>query len=188
MADKGKTDKFIFDQYLDNYYYSKVNSKRSLDTNDFDISFAKGLSLENGTTTVTNLTVELLSKKVGKYDIFVCGGGRKNKFLIDSLRNKILPLDDDIIVYPAHGAGSSCGKNLSKETFSTLGIQKKTNYALKENISKQKFISELLDGMPTPPRYFKENAMMNKQGYNSFDDVIRPVSYTHLTLPTKRIV
>jgi len=93
--------------------------------------------------------------------------------LFDSLRNKILPLDDDIIVYPAHGAGSSCGKNLSKETFSTLGIQKKTNYALRENMSKQEFISELLDGMPTPPRYFKENAMMNKQGYNSFDDVIR---------------
>ncbi len=89
LALAGKTDKFIFDQYLENYYYSNINSKRSLDTNDFDISFAKGLSLENGTTTVTNLTVELLSKKIGKYDIFVCGGGRKNKFLIDSLRNKI---------------------------------------------------------------------------------------------------
>ena len=79
----------IFDQYLDNYYYSKISSKRSLDTNDFDVSFAKGLSLENGTTTVTNLTAELLSKKVGKYDIFVCGGGRKNKFLINSLRKRI---------------------------------------------------------------------------------------------------
>ena len=93
--------------------------------------------------------------------------------LFDSLRNKILPLDDDIIVYPAHGAGSSCGKNLSKETFSTLGLQKKTNYALKENISKEEFISELLDGMPAPPKYFKENAMMNKQGYNSFDNVVK---------------
>ena len=93
--------------------------------------------------------------------------------LFESLRNKILPLDDDIIVYPAHGAGSSCGKNLSKETFSTLGLQKKTNYALRENMSKDEFISELLDGMPTPPKYFKENAMMNKQGYNSYDDVIQ---------------
>ena len=89
MADKGKTDKFIFDQYLDNYYYSKVNSKRSLDTNDFDISFAKGLSLENGTTTITDLTSELLSKKIGINDIYICGGGRKNKYLINSLKKKI---------------------------------------------------------------------------------------------------
>ncbi len=92
--------------------------------------------------------------------------------LFDSLRNKILPLDDDIIVYPAHGAGSSCGKNLSNETFSTLGLQKKTNYALRENMSKEEFVLELLDGMPLPPKYFKANAMMNKQGYNSFEDVI----------------
>ena len=92
--------------------------------------------------------------------------------LFDSLRNKIMPLDDDIIVYPAHGAGSSCGKNLSKETFSTLGVQKKTNYALRENMTKKEFVKELLDGMPIPPKYFKDNAMMNKLGYNSFDDVI----------------
>ena len=89
FARKGKTDKFIFDQYLDNYYYSKINTKRSLDTNDFDISFAKGLSLENGTTTITNLTSELLSKKIGVNDIYICGGGRKNKFLINSLKKKI---------------------------------------------------------------------------------------------------
>ena len=92
--------------------------------------------------------------------------------LFDSLRNKIMPLDDDIIVYPAHGAGSSCGKNLSKETFSTLGVQKKTNYALREDMTKKEFVKELLDGMPIPPKYFKDNAMMNKLGYNSFDDVI----------------
>ena len=98
LADKGKTDKFIFDQYLDNYYYSKVNSKRSLDTNDFDISFAKGLSLENGTTTITDLTSELLSKKIGINDIYICGGGRKNKYLINSLKkkikNKVFSIDD----------------------------------------------------------------------------------------------
>ena len=88
FADKGKIDKFIFDQYLENFYYSKINSKRSLDTNDFDISFAKGLSLENGTATITNLTSELLSKKVGNYDICVSGGGRKNKSLINSLKKK----------------------------------------------------------------------------------------------------
>jgi len=99
LADKGKIDKFIFDQYLDNYYYSKVNSKRSLDTNDFDISFAKGLSLENGTTTITDLTSELLSKKIGINDIYICGGGRKNKYLINSLKKKInnkLHLIDDL--------------------------------------------------------------------------------------------
>ncbi len=99
LADKGKTDKFIFDQYLDNYYYSKVNSKRSLDTNDFDISFAKGLSLENGSTTITNLTSELLSKKIGINDVYICGGGRKNKYLINSLKKKVnnkLHLIDDL--------------------------------------------------------------------------------------------
>ena len=92
--------------------------------------------------------------------------------LFDSLRNKIMPLDDEIIIYPAHGAGSSCGKNLSKETFSTLGNQKKTNYALREDMTKKEFVKELLDGMPLPPKYFKDNAMMNKLGYNSFEDVI----------------
>ena len=99
LAEKGKTDKFILDQYLENYYYSKINSKRSLDTNDFDISFAKGLSLENGTTTITDLTSELLSKKIGINDIYICGGGRKNKYLINSLKKKInnkLYLIDDL--------------------------------------------------------------------------------------------
>ena len=99
MAEKGTTDKFIFDQYLDNYYYSKITSKRSLDTNDFDVSFAKGLSLENGTATMTDLTSELLSKKIGNSDIFVCGGGRKNKSLMNQLKNKIknkLLLIDDL--------------------------------------------------------------------------------------------
>ncbi len=98
LADKGKTDKFIFNQYLDNFYYSKIKSKRSLDTNDFDISFAKGLSLESGTATITDLTSEILSKKIGNNDIYICGGGRKNKSLINSLKrkinNKILFIDD----------------------------------------------------------------------------------------------
>ena len=98
FAERGKTDKFIFNQYLDNYDFSKINSKKSLDINDFDISFAKGLSLENGTTTITDLTSELLSKKIGSNDIYICGGGRKNKFLINSLKskvkNKIFSIDD----------------------------------------------------------------------------------------------
>lgn len=92
--------------------------------------------------------------------------------LFESLRNKIMPLEDSILVYPAHGAGSSCGKNLSKETFSTLGEQKKSNYALREDITKDVFIEQLLDGMPPPPQYFQKNAILNKTGYKSFDKVI----------------
>ncbi len=89
FAERGKTDKFIFDQYLENYYYSKINSKISLDTNDFDISFAKGLSIENGAATITDITSELISKKIGTSDIYICGGGRNNNFLLKLLKRKI---------------------------------------------------------------------------------------------------
>ena len=91
--------------------------------------------------------------------------------LYDSLRNKIMTLPDDVIVYPAHGAGSACGKNMSKETFDTLGHQKQVNYAL-QNISKQAFIKELTTGILPPPQYFAKNAMLNKMGYDSIDDVM----------------
>ena len=91
--------------------------------------------------------------------------------LYESLRNKILPLPDDIIVYPAHGAGSSCGKNMSKETFDTLGNQKKVNYAL-QNISKNEFIAELTSGILPPPQYFVKNANLNMKGYKNFNDVM----------------
>jgi glyoxylase-like metal-dependent hydrolase (beta-lactamase superfamily II)/rhodanese-related sulfurtransferase len=91
--------------------------------------------------------------------------------LYDSLRNKILPLSDDLIVYPAHGAGSACGKNMSKETTDTLGNQKKTNYAL-QPMSKEEFIKEVLTGLTPPPSYFPQNVMMNIQGYDSIDDVL----------------
>lgn len=93
--------------------------------------------------------------------------------LYDSLRNKIMTLGDDIIVYPAHGAGSACGKNLSKETVGTIGEQKKTNYALRANMTKEEFVKEVLDGMPPPPQYFAKNAMLNKSGYEDFDSVLR---------------
>ena len=92
--------------------------------------------------------------------------------LYDSLRTKIMTLADDIIVYPAHGAGSACGKNLSKETVGTIGDQKKTNYALRANMTKAEFVKEVLDGMPPPPQYFAKNAMMNKTGYDAFDHVM----------------
>lgn len=90
--------------------------------------------------------------------------------LYDSLHNKILTLADDVIVYPAHGAGSACGKNMSKETFDTLGHQKEVNYALKAS-SKEQFIKEVTDGILPPPPYFAKNAAMNKGGYESIDDV-----------------
>lgn len=93
--------------------------------------------------------------------------------LFDSLRNKIMPLPDNIIVYPAHGAGSACGKNLSKETVGILGDQKKTNYALREDMTRDEFIEEVLDGMPPPPQYFAKNAMMNKSGYDAFENVLK---------------
>lgn len=92
--------------------------------------------------------------------------------LYDSLRNKIMPLPDNIIVYPSHGAGSSCGKNMSKETTDTLGSQKKINYALRADMTRAEFIAELLDGLTPPPAYFPQNVMMNIQGYQSLDSII----------------
>jgi glyoxylase-like metal-dependent hydrolase (beta-lactamase superfamily II)/rhodanese-related sulfurtransferase len=91
--------------------------------------------------------------------------------LFDSLRNKIMPLSDDLIVYPNHGAGSACGKMMSKETTDTLGNQKKTNYALREDMTKEEFIKELLTGLKNPPGYFPKNVLMNIKGYESLDDV-----------------
>lgn len=93
--------------------------------------------------------------------------------LYDSLRNKIMPLADDVIVYPAHGAGSACGKNLSKETVGLLGEQKKTNYALRADMTKEEFIEEVLDGILPPPQYFAKNAMLNKAGYTEFESVFK---------------
>ncbi|MCX3265958.1 MBL fold metallo-hydrolase [Pedobacter agri] len=90
--------------------------------------------------------------------------------LYDSLSEKIKPLADDVIVYPAHGAGSACGKSMSKETFDTLGHQKQVNYALKAQ-TKEQFIKEVTDGIMPPPQYFAKNAAMNKGGVDSIDDV-----------------
>jgi hydroxyacylglutathione hydrolase len=92
--------------------------------------------------------------------------------LFDSLRNKIMPLADDIIVYPAHGAGSACGKNMSKETTDTLGNQKLNNYALRPDMTKEEFIKEVTTGLLPPPQYFPLNVMMNIHGYESIDKVL----------------
>ncbi len=93
-------------------------------------------------------------------------------FLFDSLRNKLMPLENDITVYPAHGAGSACGKNMSKETFDTLGHQKEVNYAL-QDMTKEAFIQEVTDGLLPPPFYFPENVAMNKKGVSSLEDVVQ---------------
>lgn len=92
--------------------------------------------------------------------------------LYDSLRNKIMGLPDDLTIYPGHGAGSACGKNMSKETVGTLGEQKESNYALRANMTKEEFIAEVTDGLLPPPAYFPLNVGMNKQGYDSIDQVL----------------
>jgi glyoxylase-like metal-dependent hydrolase (beta-lactamase superfamily II)/rhodanese-related sulfurtransferase len=92
--------------------------------------------------------------------------------LFDSLRNKIMTLPDDVIVYPAHGAGSACGKNMSRETTDTLGNQKRVNYALRAAMSRDEFIREVTDGLAKPPQYFPQNVRMNKEGYESIDAVL----------------
>ncbi|MFZ4678947.1 MAG: MBL fold metallo-hydrolase [Flavobacterium sp.] len=94
-------------------------------------------------------------------------------YLFDSLRNKIMPLADDLIVFPSHGAGSACGKNMSKETTDTLGNQKRTNYALRADMNKDEFTKELLDGLGLPPAYFPQNVMLNIKGYDSLDSIIK---------------
>ncbi|NNC50353.1 MAG: MBL fold metallo-hydrolase [Flaviramulus sp.] len=108
-----------------------------------------------------------LAQKMGKITEKDLAG-----FLFDSLRTKIMPLADDVIVYPAHGAGSSCGKNLSKETVDTLGNQKATNYALRADMTKKEFIDEVTEGLTPPPQYFPLNVKMNKEGYDDFEDVL----------------
>ncbi|NNK11392.1 MAG: MBL fold metallo-hydrolase [Flavobacteriaceae bacterium] len=93
--------------------------------------------------------------------------------LFESLRTKIMPLGDDVTVYPAHGAGSACGKNMMKETVDTLGNQKKVNYALRADMSKEEFIKEVTEGLLPPPKYFPLNVKMNKEGYEDIGDVLK---------------
>ncbi|MBO6496356.1 MAG: MBL fold metallo-hydrolase [Roseivirga sp.] len=92
--------------------------------------------------------------------------------LFDSLRNKIMPLADDVIVYPGHGQGSACGKNMSSETVDTLGNQKKFNYALRADMTKEEFVQEVTSDLVAPPQYFPKNAVMNKMGYESIDQIL----------------
>lgn len=112
---------------------------------------------------------------VGRPDLAQKGGISQEQLasiLYDSLREKLMTLPDDVIVYPAHGAGSACGKNMSKETTDTIGNQKKNNYALRANMTKEEFIKEVTTGLLPPPAYFPLNVAMNKQGYESIDQVL----------------
>jgi glyoxylase-like metal-dependent hydrolase (beta-lactamase superfamily II)/rhodanese-related sulfurtransferase len=93
--------------------------------------------------------------------------------LFDSLRTKVMTLPDELLVYPAHGAGSACGKNMSKETFDTLGHQKAVNYALRADMTRTEFIKEVTTGLMPPPAYFPQNVMMNKRGYDSISEVVK---------------
>ncbi len=112
---------------------------------------------------------------VGRPDLAQKGTLTQNDlagYLYDSLRNKIMTLPDDVIVYPAHGAGSACGKNMSKETSDLLGNQKKTNYALRADMTKEEFIQEVTDGLLPPPQYFAKNVAMNKSGAIGLDQIL----------------
>ncbi|MGB0917292.1 MAG: MBL fold metallo-hydrolase [Flavobacteriales bacterium] len=111
---------------------------------------------------------------VGRPDLAIKSGVTQNDLagmLYDSLREKIMPLPNDVIVYPAHGAGSACGKNMSKETFDSLGHQKEVNYAL-QDMTKEEFITQVTDGILPPPKYFPKNAMLNKTGYAGINEVV----------------
>lgn len=112
---------------------------------------------------------------VGRPDLAVKSNLTKEDlagYLYDSLKTKILTLADDVIVYPGHGAGSACGKNMSKETVSTIGNQRKHNYALRAGLTKKQFIEEVTEGLLPPPVYFPQNVMMNKEGYESITEVL----------------
>jgi glyoxylase-like metal-dependent hydrolase (beta-lactamase superfamily II)/rhodanese-related sulfurtransferase len=130
---------------------------------------------ENGDEKVLFSGDTLFLGDVGRPDLTQKGANMTQEelagLLYDSLYHEILPLHDDITVYPAHGAGSACGKNMQKKTVDTLGNQKKTNYALNQK-DRQSFIKEVTDGLLPPPTYFGMNVMMNKKGYNSFDEVL----------------
>ena len=114
---------------------------------------------------------------VGRPDLAIKAGEITREdlagFLFDSLRNRIMPLADDVLVYPGHGAGSACGKKMSKDTWSYLGDQKKLNYALRPDMTRDEFVKEVTTGLVEPPQYFPKNAMMNKMGYDSIEDIRR---------------
>lgn len=169
---------------------TKFNSHTAKDNEEFSIGKVRIKVLHTPGHTMESSTFLLLDEEgkehaiftgdtlfigdVGRPDLAVKTDLTKEDlagFLYDSLRNKIMPLPDEVIVYPAHGAGSACGKSMSKETFDTLGHQKKVNYAL-QPMAKEAFIRKVTEGLTAPPQYFPFNARMNKMGYSAFDEVL----------------
>ncbi len=130
---------------------------------------------ENGKPVALFTGDTLFIGDVGRPDLAQKAGINQEQLaglLYESLRNKVLPLPDGLIVYPAHGAGSACGKNMSQETSDSLGHQKKTNYAL-QPMSREDFISAVTEGLSAPPRYFPENVRLNREGYESLDAIMK---------------
>ncbi len=130
---------------------------------------------ENGKANALFTGDTLFIGDVGRPDLAVTSSMSKEDLashLYDSIREKILNLPDDVIIYPGHGQGSACGKNMSSETVDTLGHQKAVNYALRPDMSKEEFVSEVLNGILPPPQYFPKNAALNKTGYTSFAEVL----------------
>lgn len=129
---------------------------------------------ENGKDNAVFTGDTLFVGDVGRPDLAIKGNVSISDLagmMYDSLNAKIKPLADDVVVYPGHGAGSACGKNIGKETFSTIGIQKQLNYAL-QPMTKEEFISAVTEGLTAPPKYFSMDAMLNKQGYENIDEVL----------------
>ncbi len=131
---------------------------------------------ENGVDTAIFTGDTLFIGDVGRPDLAQKAGVLTEKdlagMLFDSLRNKLMPLADDVLVYPGHGAGSACGKKMSSETYDSLGNQKQTNYALRPDMTREDFIVEVTTGLTPPPQYFPKNAVLNKKGYDSIDEVM----------------
>lgn len=130
---------------------------------------------ENGVETAIFTGDTLFLGDVGRPDLAIKSDLTQHDLagmLFDSLRTRIMTLPDSITVYPGHGAGSSCGKSMSKETIGTLGEQKQSNYALRADMTKEEFVKEVTEGILPPPQYFPKNARMNQQGYDSFDNVM----------------
>ncbi len=142
---------------------------------------------ENGKKTALFTGDTLFLGDVGRPDLAQKVGELTDKdlagILFDSLRNKIMTLPDNLIIYPGHGAGSACGKNLSKETQGVLGNEKKTNYALRADMTKSEFIKEVIDGLSPPPVYFPLNVQMNKEGYKDLSEILK--KGTHALTPSE---
>jgi glyoxylase-like metal-dependent hydrolase (beta-lactamase superfamily II)/rhodanese-related sulfurtransferase len=166
-------------------YIAKDNETFKLGNITIKVLHTPGHTLESSTYLLIDETGKkhaifsgdtLFLGDVGRPDLAIKSNLTKEDLaamLYDSLRNKIMTLPDDVIVYPAHGAGSACGKNLSKETIGVLGEQKKTNYALRQDMTKDEFVKEVLEGIAPPPQYFAKNAMMNKSGYDNFETILK---------------